>query len=79
MKCSEKPWWSHKYGKDNICGITMARVRPGKNNNGFSYTVTLGCGHSFYRKALTGWLIKCNTPTCPVCREIFEPVICFLK
>ena len=74
-----KPWWSKKYGRDKICGITMSRLRPGKNKYGYSYTLTLDCNHSFYRSALINWVIHTNIPTCPICRQSFETSICFLK
>lgn len=79
MDSKKKPWWSRKYGKDKICGISLVRLRPGKNKEGFPYIVTLPCEHSFYRKALIEWIKKCNEPTCPICRTSFEAAICFLK
>jgi hypothetical protein len=73
------PWWSHKYGSDKICGISLVRIRPGKNKDGYPHSIILTCGHCFYRKALIEWFVNCDTPTCPLCRCPFEPSVCFLK
>jgi coenzyme F420-reducing hydrogenase beta subunit len=61
-----KYWWSKKWGKDKVCGITHTRLRPGKSIDDVSYTITLNCNHTFYRKPLEKWLTKKNT--CPTCR-----------
>ena len=66
-------WWSKKWGKDKICGIGLNRLRHGKDRENYSYTITLPCNHSFYRKAIIEWLQKCpvEIPTCPTCRTEF--------
>jgi len=66
-------WWKKKYGKDSLCSITQARLRPGKGVNGLSYAVFLPCKHGFYRKALLAW-IEGGKTTCPTCRMVFDPV-----
>lgn len=68
-------WWNKKWGKDNFCGITQSRLRPGKNSYGISHTLSLKCGHNFYRKPLISWIMSCptNNPTCPICRIQFNP------
>jgi hypothetical protein len=70
-----KPYWSKKWGKDKICGITHSRLRPGKNKRGISYTIKLNCNHSFYRSVLLEWVksfINKGDPTCPLCRVPFK-------
>jgi len=69
-----KPWWSKKWGKDKICGITHARLRPGTNKNGTHHTTVLKCQHGFYTNPLLEWVKNCPTdiPTCPVCRIEFK-------
>ncbi len=75
------PWWSSKWGKDNICPITHSRLRPGKNKDGVLNTIKLHCNHRFNRKAILEWLslsyekidngsfyIIVNNNKCPVCR-----------
>ena len=64
-------WWSKKWGKDHICGITHTRLRPGTNRQGIPYVTRLSCTHAFYTKALAKWVETCPTspPTCPCCRE----------
>lgn len=76
-----KHWWEKKWGKDKLCGITHTRLRPGKNRNGISYTVTLKCNHSFYSKALIEWCKHCTSeePTCPSCRASFNVFEIFIK
>ena len=66
-------WWEKKYGKDSRCGITMGRLRPGKNKDGLKYTIFLDCGHGFYRSALGKWAVK--NPSCPLCRKCFDPIV----
>ena len=34
-----KPFWNTKFGKHSICPITHTRLRPGKNQQGISYTI----------------------------------------
>ncbi len=63
-----KPWYNKKWGTDKICGITLSRLRPGKNKNGVSYCVYLSCGHGFYRKPLRLAILKRNM-FCPLCRK----------
>jgi hypothetical protein len=65
-----KPFWDKKWGRDQRCAITYARLRPGKNKDGLSYCIELECGHRFYRKPLIKWILT-NSPnhTCPVCRK----------
>jgi hypothetical protein len=69
-----KPWWGYKWGNNSLCGITHTRLRPGKDKNGVSYTITLECSHRFYRSALLEWALCCpsKNPTCPICRHIFD-------
>ena len=65
-------WWSKKWGKDKICGITHSRLRPGKNSDNIPYTITLPCKHSFYTRALIEWVNRClDSKTCPICRSEF--------
>lgn len=69
-KYDKKSWWNVKWGKDKFCGITQARLRPGKNKDGIHYCTFLECGHGFYTKALFTWIFKSQTnPTCPMCRK----------
>ena len=76
-------WWDTKWNKNNICGITHARLRPGKNKNGLPYTIRLPCGHGFYINPLLEWMQKCpkHIATCPCCRskitlqDIFDSII----
>ena len=71
----KKPFWSKKWGKNHICGITHARLRPGINNEGIPYTTNLPCGHRFYTSAILLWFaIK---STCPMCREPFSVLITY--
>ena len=70
-------WWNKKWGKDKICGITLTRLRPGKDHKGVSKCVYLKCGHGFYRKCLQKWIItKFNSGdgevNCPMCRKNFN-------
>lgn len=61
-------FWNKKWGKNNnICGITLSRLRPGKNKNNVPYVITLSCSHRFYRKALYHWYN--HNKTCPICRK----------
>lgn len=64
------PFWK-KFGKDRVCGISHARLRPGKTKDGLSYVVFLPCGHGFYRKPLMIWINTNNI--CPMCRKPFDP------
>lgn len=64
------PFWNKKWGKDQICAITNARLRPGKNKNKPSPIITLECGHRFYRKAFYQWVITSKKTKCPCCRQI---------
>jgi len=59
--------WKKKWGNNHLCPILQSRLRPGKDKNGVSYTVTLKCKHRFYRKALYKWYD--TKPYCPVCRS----------
>jgi hypothetical protein len=70
-------WWHTKYGKDSICAITKARLRPGKNKKGEPYTVFLSCKHGFYKSALLSWIKSSIIPTCPLCRK--EIIIKYIK
>ena len=63
-------WYNKKWGQDKICGITLSRLRPGKNHYGLSYTSQLSCGHSFYTKPLIEWAKRNNI--CPLCRAKFN-------
>ena len=76
VKCiKKKPFWHGKWNKENICSITHARLRPGKNKKGVSYCLFLPCGHGFYRSAISEWVKKgssWNDPTCPLCRTPFN-------
>ena len=65
-----KYWYFKKWGKDKICGITQARLRPGKDKYGISYTTKLKCGHYFYTKPLVEWSYK--NSSCPICRNPFN-------
>ena len=60
--------WQKKWGNDHLCPILQSRLRPGKNKNGETYTITLKCKHRFYRKALHKWMETSNL--CPVCRKV---------
>lgn len=68
------PWWSKKYGKDKVCGISFTRLRQGKNKNGMSYVITLPCSHSFYRYNIVKWTIFSisQTSSCPICRTSYD-------
>ena len=68
IKEMSQPFWDKKWGKDKICPITFSRLRSGKDKTGLPYTITLNCGHRFYRKALIAWIIKSNC-NCPICRN----------
>lgn len=75
----KRSWWNTKYGKESICAITKTRLRPGKNKYGLSYSVFLPCKHGFYRSALIGWVYTCRyDPTCPLCRNPFDPLHAFV-
>jgi hypothetical protein len=67
------PWWSKRWGKDKLCGISHIRLRPGKNKYGTPYVVSLKCSHSFYTNPLCMWIKNClpDDPTCPLCRKSF--------
>lgn len=73
------PWWANKYGKGRICAITNTRLRPGKNKYGQRYAIFLSCRHGFNRKALMSWVLArpAETPTCPLCRKGFDPLLVF--
>lgn len=62
-----KPWWSKKWGKEQICSLTQARLRPGKDKYGIPYCCSLSCNHRFYTRPILEWLHK--NPTCPLCRS----------
>lgn len=72
-------WWNKKYGKDKICGITHIRLRSGYNKKGLTHVIFLNCKHGFYRSALKNWVetfaYKTTYPTCPLCREQFDPIL----
>lgn len=72
-KNTVKPaWWDSKWNKNNICGISQARLRPGKNKNGIPYTIELPCKHRFYTSCLLHWMRVNHTKvTCPCCRQPF--------
>ena len=59
-------WWDTKWNNKNICGITHARLRPGRNKNNIPHVVWLSCGHGFYINPLMEWMKKCpkNVATC---------------
>jgi hypothetical protein len=80
-KSKRVSWWDKKYGKECVCGITKARLRPGSGADGLSYIIKLECGHCFYRTALQAWVgsFQYKSPTCPMCRREFDPVIVKLK
>lgn len=65
-----KSWWDSKWHKDNICGISHARLRPGKSRNGIPYTIQLTCKHRFYTNCLLQWMSK-GGDVCPCCRRPF--------
>ena len=73
-------WWDKKYGKGKVCGITFTRLRSGKNKYGESYVVHLRCKHGFCRSALKRWVLTqpLKDPTCPLCREYFNPLKAFI-
>ena len=60
------PFWK-KYGKNQLCGISHSRLRPGKDKYGNKYVIFLECKHGFYRKPLNMWIKHSNT--CPICRK----------
>ena len=65
-------WWDSKWNKDNICGISHTRLRPGTNKNGIPYTIQLPCKHRFYTNCLLHWMrINPHKATCPCCRQSF--------
>lgn len=70
---SKNHFWKNKW-KDQVCGITKSRLRPGKNKYNLSYSIFLDCTHGFYRSVLTEWIKNCPTenPTCPICRKPFD-------
>jgi hypothetical protein len=73
MKKEYKPWYIKKWDKDNICGITQCRLRPGKDIYGKTYVITLPvCKHRFYRTAIFNLCVfnfpKIKIP-CPICRH----------
>lgn len=70
----KKSFWEKRW-KNKTCGISMSRLRPGKNKYGESYSVFLDCTHGFYRNVLIEWIKNCptNQPTCPMCRTSFKP------
>ncbi len=67
------PFWDAKWGKDAVCAITQTRLRPGKSSDGYSYVLSLDCGHRFYRSALIEWVQQQFDndldATCPLCRK----------
>ena len=63
MPSEKKSFW---WGTHAICGITLSRMRPGRNAIGVQHVAKLPCGHRFYRKALAVWLTK--SAKCPLCR-----------
>lgn len=70
IKNNQVPFWGKKWN-GKLCGITKTRLRPGRNKNGFSYSIFLTCSHGFYRSVLVEWIKNCprETPTCPICRQ----------
>ena len=73
-KLNNKPFWSKKWGKNKICGITLSRLRPGKYKNGISYVTKLPCNHMFWFKAIEQWL-NTGENTCPLCRQEIKFII----
>ena len=69
-----KNFWNKNWGKDNLCGITHSRLRPGKNSKGVHFTTSLKCGHRFCTYPLLNWVKKNNglSATCPICRYKFN-------
>ena len=69
-----KNFWNKNWGKDNICGITYSRLRPGKNSKGVYYTTSLKCGHRFCTYPLLNWIKNNNglSATCPTCMYNFN-------
>lgn len=70
-------WWNKKWGKNKVCGISYARLRPGKNKDGLHNVVFLRCGHGFYRNCIKQWAVTQysngnNIITCPLCRREFD-------
>ncbi len=63
----KEPFWNKKWGKDEVCPITQARLRPGRNKDGLPHCIFLPCGHGFYRLALANWT-ETNL-SCPTCRR----------
>jgi len=73
QKAEKKSWWDSKWNKDNICGISHARLRPGKSQSGIPYTIQLKCNHRFYTSCLLHWM-EINGDgevSCPCCRNPF--------
>lgn len=69
---TNSPWWKEKWSKENICCITLSRLRPGKNKQGIPYVIKLSaCKHRFYRKALIHWIQNSNNNNlnCPICKQ----------
>ena len=72
-----KPSWWNKFGKNEICGITQTRLRPGKYKNNKNRVIFLECKHGFYVRPLLIW-IKNDMhifPTCPNCRRVIDTSI----
>ena len=68
----KRAWWDAKWNKDNICGISHARLRPGKTKSGIPYTIQLNCNHRFYTNCLLHWMsVKKGEVRCPCCRRPF--------
>ena len=48
--------WQKKWGNDHLCPILQSRLRPGKNKNGETYTITLNVNTDFIEKHyINGW------------------------
>lgn len=73
----ERSWWNKKWGSGHLCGITRARLRPGKDTSGRPYVTRLECKHAFYTKALDEWIQRCpmDPATCPCCRKVIVKVV----
>ena len=81
-----KPWWSKKWGRDKICGIRQARLRPyriethpetGEKIRVKNDIMTLNCGHRFYQKEWLQWIpvsqkLNNGKIICAMCRQEWE-------
>ncbi len=68
-------WWDRKYGKNRVCGITLKRIRPGVDKDGYKKFLFLPCKHGFDRIAILTYIFNTTEYSCPTCRKVFNPLI----